>query len=183
MTAVMNGVRILEVAEHTFVPAASALLVRLGRRGHQDRARRARRRHAGPRLVGHRPGAAPTSTPCSSTPTGASRASASTSPRPTASTSSTSSPRPPTSSSPTSCPSVRDEAPHRPRRHPGRTTPTSSTCAAPARASAAPTPTRAPTTRSPSGPAPGVAIGAKRPEYDLVPGAARPRLRRLDRRA
>src|SRR3954463_10904782 len=30
MTAVMQGVRILEVAEHTFVPAASALLADLG---------------------------------------------------------------------------------------------------------------------------------------------------------
>src|SRR5262245_35689044 len=30
MTAVMRGVRILEVAEHTFVPAASALLADLG---------------------------------------------------------------------------------------------------------------------------------------------------------
>src|SRR5207247_3484199 len=30
MTAVMEGVRILEVAEHTFVPAASALLADLG---------------------------------------------------------------------------------------------------------------------------------------------------------
>ena len=30
MTAVMQGVRILEVAEHTFVPAASALLADWG---------------------------------------------------------------------------------------------------------------------------------------------------------
>ena len=30
MTAVMQGVRILEVAEHTFVPAASALLAEWG---------------------------------------------------------------------------------------------------------------------------------------------------------
>ena len=30
MTAVMNGVRVLEVAEHTFVPAASALLADWG---------------------------------------------------------------------------------------------------------------------------------------------------------
>src|SRR5947207_3479653 len=30
MTAVMQGVRILEVAEHTFVPAASAILADLG---------------------------------------------------------------------------------------------------------------------------------------------------------
>ena len=30
MTAVMQGVRILEVAEHTFVPAASALLADCG---------------------------------------------------------------------------------------------------------------------------------------------------------
>ena len=30
MTAVMEGVRILEVAEHTFVPAASAVLADLG---------------------------------------------------------------------------------------------------------------------------------------------------------
>jgi crotonobetainyl-CoA:carnitine CoA-transferase CaiB-like acyl-CoA transferase len=30
MTSVMQGVRILEVAEHTFVPAASALLADLG---------------------------------------------------------------------------------------------------------------------------------------------------------
>ena len=30
MTAILNGVRILEVAEHTFVPAASAALADLG---------------------------------------------------------------------------------------------------------------------------------------------------------
>ena len=30
MTKVLDGVRILEVAEHTFVPAASALLADLG---------------------------------------------------------------------------------------------------------------------------------------------------------
>src|SRR5436853_171701 len=33
VTAVMEGVRILEVAEHTFVPAASALLADLGAEG------------------------------------------------------------------------------------------------------------------------------------------------------
>ena len=46
------------------------------------------------------------------------------------------------------------EAEDRRRRHPGRTTRTSSTCAAPGRASAAPTPTRVRTTRWPSGPGP-----------------------------
>ena len=30
MTAILEGVRILEVAEHTFVPSASALLADLG---------------------------------------------------------------------------------------------------------------------------------------------------------
>ena len=75
---------------------------RLGRRGHQDRARRAGRRHAGPRLERRRRRSAATSTRCSSTRTAASRASASTSPPTKGSTSSTSSPRPPTSSSPTS---------------------------------------------------------------------------------
>src|SRR3954454_16332020 len=33
MTAILNGVRILEVAEHTFVPAASALLSDWGAEG------------------------------------------------------------------------------------------------------------------------------------------------------
>ncbi len=46
---------------------------------------------------------------------------------------------------------------------------TSSTCGAPARASAGPTPTRARTTRSRSGPAPAWPSARKRPEYDLVP--------------
>ena len=49
---------------------------RLGRRGHQDRARRAGRRHAGPRLQRARHHGHATSTCCSSTPTAASRASA-----------------------------------------------------------------------------------------------------------
>ena len=81
MTAVMQGVRILEVAEHTFVPAASALLADWGAEvvkiEHVERgdAMRGLGRRAGP----CRSGAA--STCSSSTRTGASRASASTSPR------------------------------------------------------------------------------------------------------
>ena len=67
---------------------------RLGSRGHQDRADRAGRRHAGPGLDRRDAHHAATCTRCSSTPTGASGASRSTSPRPRASTSSTSWPRP-----------------------------------------------------------------------------------------
>ena len=67
-----------------------------------------------------------------------------------------------------------EEAAHRASTTSARTTRTSSTCAAPARASAGPTPTRAPTTRSRSGPRAGVAIGATRPEYDLVPNPPAP---------
>ena len=48
MAGVMDGIRILEVAEHTFVPAASAILFGLGRRGDQGRADRTGRRHARP---------------------------------------------------------------------------------------------------------------------------------------
>ena len=83
MSNVMEGIRILEVAEHTFVPAASAILADWGaevikiehvERGDamrglgSDRPRRARRQAC---------------TCCSSTRTGASRASGSTSPSPT----------------------------------------------------------------------------------------------------
>ena len=50
VTAVLQGVRVLEVAEHTFVPGGLGPAGRLGRRGHQDRARRAGRRHARPGL-------------------------------------------------------------------------------------------------------------------------------------
>ena len=63
-----------------------------------------------------------------------------------------------------------------------RTTRTSSTCAAPARASADPTPTRARTTRSRSGPAPASPSAPPGPSTttsSTPPGA---RLRRLDRR-
>ena len=154
MTAVMQGVRILEVAEHTFVPAASALLADWGAEvikiEHVERGDAMRGLASSGLGVDRRP----TSTCCSSTRTAASRASGSTS-RPTegldilyklAAT----------------CdvfltnklPSVRTKLQDRRRRHPGRTTRTSSTCAAPARASGGPTPTRAPTTRSPTGAAP-----------------------------
>ena len=73
-TAVMKGVRILEVAEHTFVPAASALLADWGaevikieptERGD------AMRGLAATGVMLHRPA---TSTRCSSTPTAASAA-------------------------------------------------------------------------------------------------------------
>ena len=101
MTQVMQGVRILEVAEQTFVPAASALLADWGAEvvkvEHVERgdAMRGWRRAGSPR-------SAAACTCCSSTRTGASRASGSTWPLPKASTSSTSSPPPATSSSPTS---------------------------------------------------------------------------------
>ena len=76
MTAVMQGVRILEVAEHTFVPAASALLADWGAEvikiEHVERGDAMR----GLASSGARRHAAPTSTCCSSTRTGASRASA-----------------------------------------------------------------------------------------------------------
>ena len=78
MTAVLHGVRILEVAEHTFVPAASALLSDWGAEvikiEHVERAT--------PCGASRRPAwrsCRPTCTPCSSTPTAASGASASTS--------------------------------------------------------------------------------------------------------
>ncbi len=94
MTAVLQGVRILEVAEHTFVPAASALLADWGAEvikiEHVERGD-AMRGLASSGVVDDR---RQTSTCCSSTRTAASRASASTSPPTTGSTSSTSSPRP-----------------------------------------------------------------------------------------
>ena len=92
MTAVMEGVRVLEVAEHTFVPAASALLADWGADVIKiepiERGDAMRGLAATGRGVDH----AATSTRCSSTPTGASAAWPSTSPPPRASTSSTSSP-------------------------------------------------------------------------------------------
>ena len=155
MTAVLQGFRILEVAEHTFVPAASALLCRLGRRGHQDRARAS---GATPCAAWRPPGVADRAHRRARAARALEPRQAEPRPRPhrrrTASTSSTSSPPPPTCSSRTSCPSVRTKLKHRRRRHPGPQPEASSTSAAPARASGAPTPTRAPTTRSPSGPAP-----------------------------
>ena len=176
MTAVLQGVRILEVAEHTFVPAASALLVRLGRRGHQDRARRARRRHArawrrpaSPSMPERRPRPARALEPGQAEPR------PSTSPRRR---------RPrhplparrhrPTCSSPTSCPSVRDEAARSTSTRSGPTTRTSSTCGAPARASAGPTPTRAPTTRSRSGPGPASRSAPSAPSTTSCPSRPAP---------
>ena len=79
-------------------------------------------------------------------------------------------------------PSVRTKLQHRRRRHPGPQPRTSSTCAAPARASAAPTPTRAPTTRSPSGAGPASPWARSGPTYDYVPPPPGARLRRLHRR-
>ena len=183
MTAVMQGVRILEVAEHTFVPAASALLADWGAEvikiEHVERGDAMR----GLASTGVAVDARPTCTCCSSTRTAASRASASTSRPPDG-------PRHPlqarrhrpTCSSPTSCRASATKLQHRRRRHPGRTTRTSSTCAAPARASAGPTPTRARTTRSRSGPAPGVAHRRQAPRVRPRADPAGARLRRLDRR-
>ena len=145
----MEGIRILEVAEHTFVPAASAVLADWGAEvikiEHVERGDAMR----GLASTGMAIFAGDVS-PCSSTPTAASRASGSTSTRTRASTSSTSSRRPPTSSSPTSCRACARSC-RSTSTTSAPTTRTSSTCAAPARASAAPTPTTAPTTRSRSG--------------------------------
>ena len=168
MTAVMQGVRILEVAEHTFVPAASALLADWGAEVIKIEHVAARRRDARARVhrrrgrARRRPRAARALEPRQAEPR------ASTSRRRRDSTSSTSSPPRATSSSPTSC---RASAPS------SRSTSTRS----------------APTTRDiiyvrgtgqgERGPdadkgsydslafwaRAGVAIGAKRPEYDLVP--------------
>ena len=78
MTDVLRGVRILEVAEHTFVPAASALLSDWGAEvikiEHVERGDAMR----GLASIGTGPWCRATSTRCSSTPTGGSRASAST---------------------------------------------------------------------------------------------------------
>ena len=79
-------------------------------------------------------------------------------------------------------PRVATKLTHRRRRHPRRTTRTSSTCADPARATGGPMPTRARTTRSPTGRGPGSRYGQKRPEDDNVTNAAGTGIRRLDRR-
>ena len=181
MTAILQGVRILEVAEHTFVPAASALLADWGaevikiehvergdamrglastrhRRGPERRARPARALQPGQEEPGARPHL-----------------------RTTGSTSSTSWPPPATSSSPTSCPACARSStststtsgPHNPNiiyvrgtgqgeRGPDADKGSYDSLAFWARS--------------------GVAMGAMRPEYDLRAGAARPGLRRLDRR-
>ena len=101
MTAILNGVRVVEVAEHTFVPAASALLADWGAEvikiEHVTRGDAMRGlASTGVAIM------TPTCTCCSSTRTAARRASGSTSARPTGSTCCTSSSPPPTSSSPTS---------------------------------------------------------------------------------
>ena len=79
MTAILNGVRVVEVAEHTFVPAASALLADWGAEvikiEHVDRGDA----DARPRVHRASRSCRPTSTCCSSTRTAARRASASTS--------------------------------------------------------------------------------------------------------
>ena len=132
---------------------------RVGRRGHQDRARRAGRRDARAWRRAARCRSAAACTCCSSTPTGARRASASTSP--------------PEEGLEILYELAADErrvphqqaaeraheAAHRRRRHPGPQPERSSTCAAPARASTAPTPTRAPTTRSRTGAGPASRMG------------------------
>ena len=107
MTAVLEGVRILEVAEHTFVPAASALLADWGAEvikiEHVERgdAMRGLASTGVVEIGRRRPRAARALEPRQAEPR----------PRPhlrrRAATSSTSSPPPPTCSSPTSCPSVR----------------------------------------------------------------------------
>ena len=181
MTAVMQGVRILEVAEHTFVPAASALLADWGAEvikvEHVERGDAMR----GLASSGTRRPRAAGSTSCWSTPTGASRASASTS-------------RPRTGlDDPLQAgrhlrrlPHQQDavgphEAERRRRRASGPPTRTSSTCGGPARASGAPTPTRARTTRWPTGTGPGWPWARSRPTRTTSP-AAGPGVRRLHRR-
>ena len=174
MTAVLQGVRILEVAEHTFVPAASALLADWGAEvikiEHVERGDAMR----GLASTRHRRSSRATCTRCSSTRTAASRASPSTS-RSTdgldilyklAATSDV--------FLTNKLPSVRtklqidvdDIRAHNPNiiyvrgtgqgeRGPDADKGSYDSLAFWARS--------------------GIAIGAKRPEYDLVPGAARPR--------
>ena len=92
MTTILEGVRILEVAEHTFVPAASALLADWGAEvikiEHVERGDAMR----GLASSGIALDAAATSTCCSSTPTAASKSLGLDLTAATASTSSTSSP-------------------------------------------------------------------------------------------
>ena len=160
MTAVMQGVRVLEVAEHTFVPAASALLADWGaevikiehvERGDAMRGlassgvgRIAGGVHA---LLEHSNRGKKSLGLDLTSPT-------------KGSTSSTSSPRPrrlPHQQAARACaPSSGSTS-----RTSGPTTRTSSTCAAPGRASGVPTPTRARTTVWPSGAASGIAIGCQ----------------------
>ena len=128
--------------------------LRLGRRGHQDRARRAGRRHARARRHRRRrrhgqrrAPAARALQPGQEEPRA--RPHVARRPRDPAPARS----RRPTSSSPTSCRAWRRSCRSRSTRC-ARTTRRSSTCAATGRVRAAPTPTRAPTTRWRSGPAP-----------------------------
>ena len=182
MTAVMQGVRILEVAEHTFVPAASALLADWGAEvikiEHVERGDAMRGLASSGVAVDRRrrPRPARALEPRQAEPR----------PRPhlapTGSTSSTSSPRPRDVFLTNKLPSVRtklhidvdDIRAHNPNiiyvrgtgqgeRGPDADKGSYDSLAFWARA--------------------GVAMGVKRPEYDLVPDAAGARLRRLDRRA
>ena len=180
MTAVMEGVRILEVAEHTFVPAASAMLADWGAEvikiEHVERGDAMR----GLASSGIATTSAATCTCCSSTPTAASRASASTSPPTRASTSSTSWLPPATCSSPTSCPRVRAKLSIDWSRS-ASTIPTSSMCAAPARVSVGPEADRGSYDSLAYWARAGVAMGAQVRGGRLRPAAAGPGIRRLDR--
>ena len=181
MTAVMQGVRILEVAEHTFVPAASALLADWGAEvikiEHVERGDAMRGlASSGVGVMGadvhvllEHSNRGKKSLGLDLTTDGG--------------------PRHPLQARRHLRRLPHQQAAERPhqaedrrRRHPGRTTRTSSTCGAPARASAAPTPTRAPTTRSPTGAAPASPWASSSADDDHVPAAAGARVRRLDRR-
>ena len=147
---------------------------RLGRRGHQDRARRAGRRHAGPGLDRRRP-SSPSDVHALLEHSNRGKRSLGldlTSPEgleilyklaATADVFLTN-----------KLPSVRDEAQDRASTTSGPTTRHHLRARHRAGRARARTPTRAPTTRWLLGRA-GVAVGAKPPEYDLVAGAARPR--------
>ena len=174
MTAVMQGVRDPRGRRAHVRPRGLGAARRLGRRGHQDRARRAGRRHARPGVQRHgrRSGHG-----VHVLLEHSNRGKQSLGARPHLG----GGPRHPLQAGGDVRRLPHQQAPERPheaadrrRRHPGPQPATSSTSAAPARASGGPTPTAAPTTSLAYWCRAGVAMGTKQPEYDYVPAPPAP---------
>ena len=173
MTAVMEGVRILEVAEHTFVPAASALLADWG--AEVIKIEHVERGDAMRGLASS--GLAVMGTNVHVLLEHSNRGKKSLGARPHVRRGA----RHPLQARGDLRRVPHEQAAERPRRScaststtSAPTTRTSSTCGAPARASAGPTPTGAPTTCSAYWCRAGIAMGVKQPDYDYVPAPPAP---------